>query len=209
MSPLQVIALGLAAVAIYSAIKDTNPLEVIKSTLQGKKPPDSGSWSPAQSESPVYTIGSQIAAGLSLGTQGVTGIPSGPSGKRVWPTKSHSITQRYGVKNDRYVSGYHTGVDIDGQCGDPIWAAQAGRVVSAGYNGAYGLQVKVNIDAVTQVWYNHFSGIASGIRPGKQVAAGTPLGKMGSTGQSTGCHLHFEVRVRGDDVNPMPYLGGG
>lgn len=207
MNPLQIIGIGLAALAIYSAIKDVNPLEVIKSTLQGKSPPASGSWSPSTSESPVTQTLAMVGSSTTQGAKTVGSF----TGTMLWPTRSHRISQEYGVKNSEYASGYHTGLDIDGECGDPIWSPVSGTVSYAGFNGPYGLQVRIKVGGTQnlEVWLNHFSGIGLKIRPGEQVAPGTHIGKMGTTGNSSGCHLHFEVRVNGNPVNPHQYLGGG
>lgn len=122
-----------------------------------------------------------------------------------WPTICKTISQPYGRKNARYVKGYHTGVDIACANGSPIRAVADGKITFAAWNGAYGNQVKQSVGG-GEVWYNHLSRIE--VKKGDGVSAGSILGRLGTTGQSTGPHLHLEVRVNGKDVDPMPYLGG-
>lgn len=123
-----------------------------------------------------------------------------------WPTTCKTITQGYGNKNSRYVKGYHTGIDIGCMAGSPIYAAHDGKVTFAGFNGDYGNQVRIATTGGLESSYNHMSRIAAQV--GKNVSAGTLIGYIGTTGNSTGPHLHFEIRVNGKDVDPMPYLNG-
>lgn len=125
--------------------------------------------------------------------------------KLQWPTVCKTISQAYGVKNPRYVSGRHTGIDIACINGSPIRASHDGAITHAGWNGPYGNQVKVTAGEV-ETWYNHLSKIT--VRKGQNVSAGTLLGYEGSTGQSTGPHLHLELRINGKHTDPMPYLKG-
>ena len=123
----------------------------------------------------------------------------------IWPTVCKTISQGYGVKNSRYVKGYHTGLDIACINGSPIRAAHDGQVTGAGNAGAYGNQVKIKKGDI-ETWYNHLSVIR--VHVGENVSQGTVIGLEGTTGNSTGPHLHFEVRKNGQDVDPMPYLKG-
>lgn len=101
---------------------------------------------------------------------------------------------------------FHPGIDIAAPTGDPISAAAAGVVTSAGWGGGYGNVVRVqNADGVTTV-YAHMSQIL--VAAGQPVAVGEPIGKIGSTGFSTGPHLHFEVRVQDQAIDPLPWLHG-
>src|SRR3546814_3130741 len=113
-----------------------------------------------------------------------------------WPTVCKTIAQPYGRKNARYVKGYHTGVDIACANGSPIRAVADGKITAAGWNGPYGNQVKQSVGG-GEVWYNHLSRIE--VKKGDGVSAGSILGRLGTTGQSTGPHLHLEVRVNGKD----------
>ncbi|MGH9190138.1 MAG: murein hydrolase activator EnvC family protein [Acidimicrobiales bacterium] len=98
----------------------------------------------------------------------------------------------------------HTGVDFAASMGSPIRAAAAGVVVSSGSYGGYGIATIVDHGGGLATLYAHQS--ATLVDAGQRVAAGQVIGKVGSTGASTGPHLHFEVRVNGDPVNPMSYL---
>lgn len=122
-----------------------------------------------------------------------------------WPANCNVITQKYGNKNARYVKGYHTGIDIGCRAGSPIYASHDGKVISARWDGPYGNQVRLQGDGF-ETWYNHMSRMA--VNKGDVVSAGKVLGYIGSTGQSTGPHLHFELRVNGKDVDPGQYLNG-
>jgi murein DD-endopeptidase MepM/ murein hydrolase activator NlpD len=89
--------------------------------------------------------------------------------------------------------------------GSPVGAAGVGAVAFAGWNsGGYGNLVVIRHRLGFESWYAHLSGIA--VRPGQAVRGGTPIGYVGSTGRSTGPHLHFEVRRFGTPIDPVPYL---
>lgn len=90
--------------------------------------------------------------------------------------------------------------------GSPIYAAHDGKVVVAGYKGSYGNTVEIAANSTFLTSYHHMSRIAA--RVGQNVSAGTVIGYIGSTGMSTGPHLHFEVRINGKDVDPQKYLDG-
>ncbi|MCC5952510.1 MAG: peptidoglycan DD-metalloendopeptidase family protein [Acidimicrobiia bacterium] len=104
------------------------------------------------------------------------------------------------------IARMHNGVDLAGSMGTPILAAGDGVVVFAENQGGYGLTVVIDHGNTLGTLYAHMSSFA--VRPGDIVSAGDVLGGVGSTGLSTGPHLHFEVRILGQPVNPMPYLGG-
>ena len=98
----------------------------------------------------------------------------------------------------------HNGMDIDGDTGDPIKAAEAGTVILAGTKGGYGLTVMIDHGGGMVTLYAHQSKLAVSV--GEKVTAGERIGFVGSTGVSTGPHLHFEVRINGDPVDPAGYL---
>jgi len=99
----------------------------------------------------------------------------------------------------------HTGIDYPAASGTPVGAAGRGCVSSAGYDaGGYGNLVVIQHRAGMTSWYAHLSRIS--VRPGECVVAGTRIGRVGSTGHSTGPHLHFELRVGGAAVNPLTGL---
>jgi murein DD-endopeptidase MepM/ murein hydrolase activator NlpD len=99
----------------------------------------------------------------------------------------------------------HDGVDFPEPYGTPIGAAGVGTVTFAGWNsGGYGNLTVIQHRLGYQTWYAHQSSIL--VHVGQHVAGGTKIGRVGSTGHSTGPHLHFEVRHNGVPVNPVPYL---
>lgn len=138
----------------------------------------------------------------------------GPDGSRaVWPTTAHSISTPY-KQPGSWEAGYHTGVDIDGDYGDPVWSPISGRVVHAGSFGDYGNTVIVRGARQpggdrADVMLCHLQSIAAKV--GQDVRPHTRVGKVGNTGRSFGAHLHVEVRPvggdYGDDLNPMPWVG--
>lgn len=97
----------------------------------------------------------------------------------------------------------HAGTDFGAACGTPVRAAAAGTVVSAGWGGSYGIRVILTHGSGLVTTYNHMSGLA--VRSGT-VSRGQVIGYVGTTGASTGCHLHFETRVDGVPRDPMGYL---
>jgi murein DD-endopeptidase MepM/ murein hydrolase activator NlpD len=128
------------------------------------------------------------------------GIPS------VVPASVRSITSGFGYRHDPFngSAAMHSGIDFKGAIGSPIFAAAEGRVTFAGRKGGYGNTVEVTHANGMLTRYAHLSRID--VRPGQLVAAGATLGGLGSTGRSTGPHLHFEVRVNDRAVNPRPFL---
>jgi LysM repeat protein len=117
-----------------------------------------------------------------------------------WPLKGR-ITSPYGLR-DR---GFHHGLDIGAKAGTPIKAAQAGTVRFAGYkNQFYGNAVEIVHDNGLITVYGHTS--KNLVKEGQRVTAGQSIALVGSTGRSTGPHLHFEVRIDDRAVDPMPYL---
>ena len=110
------------------------------------------------------------------------------------------ITSRFGTRR----SGTHTGLDIATSAGTPIRAASAGTVIHAGWKGNYGNLVKISHGNGIETWYAHCSKIY--VSAGQQVNQGDVISAVGSTGNSTGPHLHLEIRVNGQALNPQNYL---
>jgi murein DD-endopeptidase MepM/ murein hydrolase activator NlpD len=126
-------------------------------------------------------------------------------GQLFWPADG-PITSGFGWRVHP-IFGYrrfHAGVDIDAPCGAAIWAAESGRVISAGWMGGYGLATVIDHGNGLATLYAHQSSI--GVSSGSSVGRARQIGNVGTTGWSTGCHLHFEVRVNGEPVDPVPYL---
>ena len=114
-----------------------------------------------------------------------------------------TITSRYGVSSS-IRSSRHTGLDIAATKGTPIKVVADGTVTFARYNGSYGYLVKVNHGNGVETWYAHTSKMY--VTVGQEVKAGDVIALVGSTGNSTGPHLHFEIRINGEHVNPQNYL---
>jgi murein DD-endopeptidase MepM/ murein hydrolase activator NlpD len=127
------------------------------------------------------------------------------SGQLSWPTAG-PVVSGFGWRTHPIFGTrrFHAGIDIDGDCGQPISSAARGRVISAGWRGGYGKAAIVDHGDGLSTLYAHQSSI--GVSVGEGVARGERIGSVGTTGWSTGCHLHFEVRVNGSPVDPMPYL---
>lgn len=130
-----------------------------------------------------------------------------------WPVRPTSLSSAYGTRTHPLsgVTKLHTGVDFPGAQGTPVTAAGQGTVVFAGLTKAYGNRVVVDHGAVDgarlQTTYSHLSVLRT--TRGSAVSPTTLLGDVGSTGLSTGPHLHFEVMVDGHYTDPMPWLNGG
>ncbi|TAL43925.1 MAG: M23 family peptidase [Salinibacterium sp.] len=103
-------------------------------------------------------------------------------------------------------SSYHQGVDIGAGCGGNIYAASSGTVVYAGWNGGYGNFILVNHGGGVATAYGHIRSGGTLVSYGQHVDVGQNIAKVGSTGTSTGCHLHFEVRINGVATNPIPFM---
>ncbi|MFI8946112.1 transglycosylase family protein [Streptomyces sp. NPDC053750] len=116
----------------------------------------------------------------------------------------------YHQAGSSWSKGYHTGVDFPVPTGTSVKSVAAGRVVSAGWGDSYGYEVVVRHDDGRYSQYAHLSAIS--VKDGQSVSAGQRIGRSGSTGNSTGPHLHFEVRTGpgfGSDVDPLAYLRAG
>ena len=127
------------------------------------------------------------------------------SGALAWPVVG-AVTSKFGYRIHPIfnVRKMHTGIDIDADMGDPIRAAAAGKVVSAGWRGGYGKCIVISHGGGLATLYGHASELL--VSAGEEVERGEVIGKVGSTGYSTGPHLHFEVRVNGSPVDPLGYL---
>lgn len=116
---------------------------------------------------------------------------------------SGTITSRFGNR-ESIRSHAHTGLDIAAPKGTPIKAAASGKVIWSGYKGSYGNLVKIDSGNGVVAYYGHCSKLYAKV--GQQVKAGDVIAAVGSTGNSTGNHLHFEIQLNGQCVNPQNYL---
>ncbi|WP_238302802.1 M23 family metallopeptidase [Sphingomonas phyllosphaerae] len=132
--------------------------------------------------------------------QGVIAIPS------VQPVQKLQFTSNFGIRSDpfRGTAAMHAGVDIPGPSGTPIYATADGVVSHAGRQGGYGNMVEINHGKGIATRYGHLSKII--VADNTRVKRGQLIALMGSTGRSTGPHLHYEVRIDGHAVNPVPFL---
>ena len=115
---------------------------------------------------------------------------------------SGTITSRYGVSS-RIRKSTHTGLDIATSSGTPIKVMAEGTVTCASYQGSYGNLVKIDHGNGVETWYGHTSKMY--VKVGQKVNAGDVIASVGSTGNSTGPHLHLEIRLNGNHVNPQKY----
>jgi murein DD-endopeptidase MepM/ murein hydrolase activator NlpD len=173
------------------------------------------------SDGKVTHPGRLLAGELYLGKRTVTVIrfrPQGgadqfynPKGESVvrsflrTPMDASKVTSRFGLR-EHPILGYsamHAGVDFGAPSGTPILAAGAGKVTMAGYNGGYGIFVKLEHTKEIGTGYGHMLRVGPGIKPGVAVRQGQVIGFVGSTGMSTGPHLHYEFYRAGKTVNPL------
>ncbi len=122
------------------------------------------------------------------------------------PAASMMMSSGFGYRSDPFTGGgaMHAGLDFKGPVGTPILAAAKGKVVLAGFNGGYGNTIEIRHANGLVTRYAHLSGL--NVRRGQMVDRGVQIGRMGSTGRSTGSHLHFEVRLNGQAINPRKFL---
>lgn len=118
------------------------------------------------------------------------------------------ISSRFGPRADPFhrAARMHYGIDIPGRAGTPVYAAEGGVVRFAGRAGGYGNLIEIAHPGGTRTRYGHLAAIL--VSAGTEVARGEAIARMGSTGRSTGSHLHFELRTNGRAVDPLPHLGG-
>ena len=123
------------------------------------------------------------------------------------PVKTAAFTSGYGVRSDPFRGGaaMHAGIDLAGPHGTPIYATADGTVTTATWNsGGYGNLIKVDHGRGIETRYGHLAQML--VRDGQPVKRGQLIGRMGSTGRSTGNHLRYEVRIDGRAVNPIPFM---
>lgn len=124
----------------------------------------------------------------------------------IWPTHSRVITSSFGYRSDPFngTSAYHSGIDIAGSIGDPVYAVMDGMVTAAEQMGARGKYIIIKHDNGLESWYMHLNGML--VSPSTKVSKGQKIGLLGNTGRSTGPHLHFQVVKQNKPVNPLGYV---
>src|SRR3546814_5832952 len=122
------------------------------------------------------------------------------------PVISFAMTSNFGVRNDPFNGGVvmHSGIDMAGRTGEPIYATADGIVEKAGWGGGYGKMVDLGNGRGIETRYGHLSKVL--VTEGQKVKGGDLMALWGSTGRSTGSHLHYAVRIDGRAVNPVPFL---
>ncbi|MEG1614198.1 MAG: peptidoglycan DD-metalloendopeptidase family protein, partial [Oscillospiraceae bacterium] len=154
--------------------------------------------------SQLVDIGVKSASISGGGSSGGNVRPT--SGKLVWPIVGlYRVNSPYGPRN----GGFHRGMDLSGPnaSGHLVVAAASGRVTASGWGGPYGNRVIIDHGNGMSTLYAHCLSGSLSVGVGQYVNAGDAIARVGSTGNSTGPHLHFEVRIGGKHVNPAPYLG--
>lgn len=123
-----------------------------------------------------------------------------------WPTRSRRITSTWGYRRDPYTgkTAFHAGIDIAGRKGDPVYAAGDGMVEDTGSDASRGRYIVIKHRNGLRSLYYHLSAVE--VEPGDAVKRGGRIGALGSSGRSTGPHLHFGVEADGESVNPLNYM---
>lgn len=125
------------------------------------------------------------------------------------PMPGQPVTSSFGVRKDPLLGrpAHHSGMDFRARTGHPVRSTGAGVVVKAGWNGGYGRMVEIDHGGGLTTRYAHMSKVL--VRKGEKIESGTIVGKVGSSGRSTGPHLHYEVRRKGGAINPLRMLKAG
>ncbi|AGK81422.1 M23 family metallopeptidase [Streptomyces microflavus] len=153
------------------------------------------------------TLSADESDAASAGTSAQTGSSEANGSGWSAPLASANVTTQYRASGASWSSGYHTGSDFQAASGTPVLAIGPGTVVSAGNSGSYGNEVVIQHEDGMYSQYAHQSSL--NVSVGQTVTGGQQIGLSGSTGNSTGPHLHFEVRTGpsyGSDVDPIAYL---
>ncbi len=154
----------------------------------------------ARSTGPGPAVLAGAAARTRQQPEAVHAIAWGWNGNLIWPLLGE-LTQQFGPQTN---GTFHHGLDIAGNTGTPVRAAQRGIVVSSGWLPIYGYAVIIDHGSGFRTLYAHLHDFA--VRAGNMVQQGQVIAHVGSTGNATGPHLHFEVRYDDRSVNPLPYL---
>jgi murein DD-endopeptidase MepM/ murein hydrolase activator NlpD len=121
------------------------------------------------------------------------------------PVRFYRVGARFGQRGEHWMTR-HTGFDFVAPTGTPVRAVQDGVVLKLAWNGAYGRMIILRVSPTVTLWYCHLSKV--GVKQGQHVTAGETIGRVGMTGNTTGPHLHLEVRVNDRPTDPEVYLFG-
>nr|WP_233994133.1 M23 family metallopeptidase [Porphyrobacter sp. AAP60] len=158
------------------------------------------SWTAMERTSPTLGAGADVTAYSSPVPQRAISVPSR------MPLEGAQLTSSYGMRTHPVLGGrrQHSGIDLAAPTGTPVYATADGVIGRADWFSSYGLYISINHGASMETRYAHLSRLA--VAAGDNVKKGDLIGYVGSTGRSTGPHLHYEVRVEGLAVNPIPYM---
>lgn len=178
-----------------------------KQAVVAKAEKDKASWEKQENDllAESQSIASQLHTTASSSASGTSRLMSQGAGGLIRPVDA-GVTSPFGYRMHPifHVRKLHTGIDLGAGSGTSIRAAGAGRVVFAGWRGGYGRVIILDHGGGVTTLYAHQSALL--VSEGRQVSQGQAIGRVGSTGYSTGPHLHFEVRVDGSPVDPMGYF---
>ena len=217
---------SIAAIAAFAGLAVSNPALANSSaaaadvtaplrTAQSAKPATSSTdaefrrlfadWK-ALDRGVVNTVQTRTALPASPLSQGSILRPAGVSIPSRMPVESASLTSGYGMRVHPVLGGRraHKGIDLAQPTGTPVYATADGVVSKAEWFSSCGLYISLEHGAEIQTRYGHLSRL--NVAAGQQIRKGDVIGYVGSTGRSTGPHLHYEVRIAGASVNPVPYL---
>ncbi|GAA2248412.1 M23 family metallopeptidase [Streptomyces atrovirens] len=190
---------------IHPGLKLSVDGEAATSAPEKSSAPAAPQASEQEAEKPAEQPAEQPSSDASAQTTGADQAASASGYSS--PVPGAGLGTAYKVAGSMWSSGYHTGVDFAVPTGTSLKAVGAGTVVSAGWAGAYGNQVVIQLEDGHYAQYAHLSSLS--VSAGQTVTGGQQVGLSGSTGNSTGPHLHFEIRTTpdyGSDVDPISYL---
>ncbi|OPH53164.1 hypothetical protein BC351_32345 [Paenibacillus ferrarius] len=124
----------------------------------------------------------------------------------LWPTTTKLVTSTFGYRTDPFTHrpSFHSGIDFGAKANDPVYATADGKVVSTGTDIYHGNNIVIEHSKGLRTWYMHLNKIM--VNKGDTIVKGNQIGLVGSTGRSTGPHLHYEVLKNGESIDPKPYL---
>lgn len=160
---------------------------------------------PGASKSVVEYRSASVGGGITAKSPAVAKAAPQSTGRFIWPVRG-KINSPFGWRHHPVLKKrwFHTGVDIKGNSGTPIHAARSGQVIFSGWMNGYGKTVIIRHDSTYTTLYAHCSRVL--VSKGQKVQQGQSIAHVGSTGRTTGPHLHFEVRINDKPTNPMSYL---
>lgn len=194
------IAIATGALAAHPAMaNETATTTQLSGALKGEAAGPLGEGDKEFSQ--LFANWRQLEGGsLATGPRAVVSVPAG------MPVGGVKLSSDYGMRTHPVLGGRrsHNGVDLAGPTGTPVYATADGVVGKAQYFGSYGNYIQIEHGGELETRYAHLSGYT--VAAGQKVRKGDLIGYIGSTGRSTGPHLHYEVRIGGEPVDPRPYM---